>query len=46
MALFALKVNGEEHAVDVSPDMPLPWALLDEIGLTGTSNRSLPIRLS
>ena len=44
--MFALKVNGEEHEVDISPDMPLLWTLLDEIGLTGTSNRSLPIRLS
>jgi isoquinoline 1-oxidoreductase subunit alpha len=31
-----LKVNGETHALDIEPDMPLLWALRDEIGLTGT----------
>jgi len=30
------KVNGREVSVDGSPDMPLLWALRDEIGLTGT----------
>ena len=31
-----LKVNGKTHTLDVEPDMPLLWALRDEIGLTGT----------
>ena len=33
---FTLKVNGEEHSVDVEPDTPLLWVLRDEIGLKGT----------
>ena len=31
-----LKVNGRQHSIDVEDDMPLLWALRDEIGLTGT----------
>ena len=31
-----LTVNGEEHDVDVPPDMPLLWVLRDVLGLTGT----------
>ena len=31
-----LTINGETHAVDVPPDMPLLWVLRDVIGLTGT----------
>ncbi len=31
-----LTVNGEEHEVDVPPDMPLLWVLRDVLGLTGT----------
>ncbi len=31
-----LSVNGQEHDVDVTPDMPLLWVLRDVIGLTGT----------
>ena len=31
-----LKVNGKTHTLDVEPEMPLLWALRDEIGLTGT----------
>ena len=34
--MIKLTVNGTEHAVDVSPDMPLLWVLRDVIGLTGT----------
>ena len=30
-----LKVNGETHELDVSDDMPLLWALRDELGITG-----------
>ena len=34
--MVTLKVNGKEHRLDIEPDMPLLWALRDEIGLTGT----------
>lgn len=30
-----LTVNGQEHTVDVEPDMPLLWVLRDELGITG-----------
>ena len=31
-----LHVNGAEHEVEASPDMPLLWVLRDLMGLTGT----------
>ena len=31
-----LKVNGQSHTLDIEPEMPLLWALRDELGLTGT----------
>ncbi|MDJ0683117.1 MAG: (2Fe-2S)-binding protein [Alphaproteobacteria bacterium] len=31
-----LKINGQEHRVDVDPDQPLLWAIRDAVGLTGT----------
>lgn len=31
-----LKVNGVKHTLDVELEMPLLWALRDELGLTGT----------
>ena len=31
-----LNVNGKQVSVDVEPEMPLLWALRDELGLTGT----------
>ena len=31
-----LKVNGQTHTLDIEPDMPLLWALRDELNLTGT----------
>jgi isoquinoline 1-oxidoreductase alpha subunit len=34
--MIPLVVNGKEHQVDVSPDMPLLWVLRDVVGLTGT----------
>jgi isoquinoline 1-oxidoreductase alpha subunit len=34
--MVTLKVNGKTHMLDVEPDMPLLWAIRDEIGLTGT----------
>lgn len=36
MERFTLRVNGESHDVEASPDMPLLWVLRDLIGLTGT----------
>lgn len=30
-----LNVNGNEHDVDVEPDMPLLWVLRDELNITG-----------
>jgi len=34
MARF--RVNGTAQELDIEPDMPLLWALRDELGLTGT----------
>ena len=34
MATF--KVNGVWHTLDIEPDMPLLWAIRDELGMTGT----------
>ena len=34
MATF--KVNSVEHTLDIEPDMPLLWAIRDELGMTGT----------
>lgn len=31
-----LTVNGQDHAIDVPPDMPLLWVLRDIIGVRGT----------
>jgi len=31
-----LTINGVVHAIHVEPEMPLLWALRDELGLTGT----------
>jgi isoquinoline 1-oxidoreductase alpha subunit len=31
-----LQVNGQQHAFDGDPSMPLLWYLRDELGLTGT----------
>lgn len=30
-----LKVNGQDHELDVEPEMPLLWVLRDELGITG-----------
>lgn len=32
----SLKINGDDHAVNLPEDVPLLWVLRDEIGLTGT----------
>jgi len=34
--MVTLKVNGKTHSLDIEGEMPLLWALRDEIGLTGT----------
>jgi isoquinoline 1-oxidoreductase alpha subunit len=34
--MVKLRVNGQEHAVDVSPDTPLLWVVRETLGLTGT----------
>lgn len=34
--MATLRVNGVAYELDVEPDMPLLWALRDELGLTGT----------
>ena len=34
--MITLNVNGKEHALDVTEDTPILWALRDVIGLTGT----------
>jgi len=31
-----LKINGQIHAIDVEPDVPLLWVLREQVGLTGT----------
>jgi isoquinoline 1-oxidoreductase alpha subunit len=31
-----IRVNGQEHTIDVDPEMPLLWVLRDILGLTGT----------
>jgi isoquinoline 1-oxidoreductase alpha subunit len=35
-SMTTLRVNGQEHDLDVPDDMPLLWALRDVVGLTGT----------
>jgi isoquinoline 1-oxidoreductase alpha subunit len=34
--MITLKINGKQHQLDLEPEMPLLWALRNEIGLTGT----------
>jgi isoquinoline 1-oxidoreductase alpha subunit len=36
MATFALTVNGKPRQIDVAPDMPLLWAIREQLALTGT----------
>ena len=31
-----LKINGQIHAVDIEPDVPLLWVIREQVGLTGT----------
>ena len=34
--MIDLLINGQNHSVDVPPDMPLLWVLRDVLGMTGT----------
>ncbi len=34
--MVTLRINGKSHKLDVSPDMPLLWALRDVLGMNGT----------
>ena len=36
MSAVTLQINGQSHTIDVSPDMPLLWALRDKLDLVGT----------
>lgn len=36
LEMTALRINGQEHDLDVPDDMPLLWVLRDVVGLTGT----------
>jgi len=36
MSPITLKINGQDHSLDVAEDMPLLWALRDVLNLTGT----------
>jgi isoquinoline 1-oxidoreductase alpha subunit len=33
---ITLTVNGQQHSIDVEPEMPLLWAIRESLGLTGT----------
>ena len=33
---YRIKVNGQDHVVDVDGDIPLLWVLRDVLGMTGT----------
>src|SRR3954471_1198602 len=34
--MITLKINGQEHQLDIEGEMPLLWAIRNEVGLTGT----------
>jgi isoquinoline 1-oxidoreductase alpha subunit len=34
--MITLKINGDNHSVDVDPATPLLWVIRDYVGLTGT----------
>ena len=36
MTAFTLKINGQNHQLDVDPSTPLLWAIRDNAGLIGT----------
>ena len=34
--MVTIEVNGEQHTLDIEPEMPLLWAIRNTLGLTGT----------
>ena len=36
MTAVTLRINGQSHTMDITPDMPLLWALRDKLDLVGT----------
>lgn len=36
MSQVTLNINGEEHTLEVTPELPLLWALRDILNMTGT----------
>ena len=42
MARITLNVNGKIHAIDADPDMPLLYALRDDLGLNNPAFRLRP----
>ena len=36
MARYTIVVNGEQHTLEATPEMPLLWVLRDRLALTGT----------
>jgi isoquinoline 1-oxidoreductase subunit alpha len=34
--MIEITVNGQQHQLDIEPEMPLLWVLRNELGLTGT----------
>lgn len=36
MSKVSLRINGQEHQLDISPDTPLLWALRDQLNMVGT----------
>lgn len=36
MSKVSLRINGQEHKLDLSPDTPLLWALRDQLNMVGT----------
>lgn len=36
MSQVTLNINGQKHTLEVSPDMPLLWALRDHLNMVGT----------
>ncbi len=43
--MISLKVNGQDHSVDVEPETPLLWVLRDSLGFTGTKFGMLGVTL-
>jgi aerobic-type carbon monoxide dehydrogenase small subunit (CoxS/CutS family) len=46
MAQIPLKVNGQTHTVEAEPDMPLLYALRDDLRLNGPKFGSAPVSMA